>query len=367
MKKPVDYLQGLLASTAILACLFVVSCKEEVHHVEQGTYNVTRPWRKTVEFNQEYVAQIRAIQHIEIRAFEKGYLEKIFVDEGQLIKKGDKMFQLMPILIQAEYEKAKAEFEVSTIEYNQTKNLARQKVVSQNELALAKAKNDKRKAILDLAKGHLDLTTIIAPFDGIMDRFKVRLGSLVEEGELLTTLSDISQLWVYFNVSERDYLNYMEKKKTTGDAGLIRLILANGKVYEHPGKIDTIEADFDNETGNVAFRATFPNPDGLLRHGETGNVQLKETIENALVVPQKATFEVLDKRYVFVVDGKGSIQQREIVVEKEIPHLFVVKSGLTEEDTVLLEGLGKVNKGQVIKTKFQDLNDVMKSLELAAN
>jgi membrane fusion protein (multidrug efflux system) len=351
----------------LFTLLFFVSCQEKTHHEASSTYAVTKPWRKDVEVSRQYVAQIRAIQHIEIRAFEKGYLEKIFVDEGQMIKKGDKMFQIMPLLMQAEFQKAKAEFEVSTIEYNQTKNLAQKKVVSENELALAKAKNEKRKAILDLAKAHLDFTTINAPFDGIMDRFKVRLGSLIEEGELLTTLSDNSQLWVYFNVSERDYLNYMELKKTTGTDAPINLILANGKTYAHQGKVDTIEADFDNQTGNVAFRATFPNPDGLLRHGETGNVEQKETITNALVIPQKATFEVLDKRFVFVVDGKGVVQQREITVAKEVPHLFVINTGLTEQDTVLLEGLGKINKGQVIKTKPQNLSDVMKSLELAAN
>jgi membrane fusion protein (multidrug efflux system) len=290
------------------------------------------------------------------------------VDEGQLIKKGTKMFQIMPLLRKAQYEKALAEFEVKSIQYTNTKSLAKKKVVSENELALSKAKFDKAQATLDLAKAHLDLTGLSAPFDGIMDKFRVRLGSLVEEGELLTTLSDISQLWVYFNVSERDYLHYMEMKKKNGEAATaVHLKLATGQIYEHPGKIDTIEADFDNETGNVAFRATFPNPDLLLRHGETGNVVLKETIENALVIPQKATFEVLDKKFVFVVDNKGIVQQREIEIEKEVPHLFVVKSGVTEEDSVLLEGLGKVNKGQHVRVKQQDVPTVMKSLELAAN
>lgn len=357
----------ILPPLLVLLAFLTSSCHETVHHAESGSFAVTKPWRKDVSYTQVHVALIRAIQHIQIRAFEKGYLEKTFVDEGQLIKKGDKMFQIMPLLMQAEYEKAKAEYEVSTIEYNQTKNLADKKVVSRNELALAKAKNEKRKAVLDLAKAHLDLTTIVAPFDGIVDRFRVRLGSLVEEGTLLTNLSDISQLWVYFNVSERDYLNYMANKKTNADAEVVRLVLANGQLYEHLGKIDTIEADFDKETGNVAFRATFPNPDNLLRHGETGNIELQKTLTGALVVPQKATFEILDKRYVYVVDQKGTIQQREIEVDKEVPHLFVVQSGLTDQDTILLEGLGKVSKGQVIKTKYQDAEQVMKGLELAAN
>ena len=355
------------SALGLMTLLGLVSCKEEVHHKESGSLTVTKPWRQNVEVNQAYVAQIRAIQHIEIRAFEKGYLQSIFVDEGQSLKKGDKMFQIMPVLAQAEYEKAKAEYDITEIEYKNTKNLAQKKVVSQNELALAKAKFDKSNAILNLAKAHLEFTSISAPFDGIMDRFRVRLGSLVEEGELLTTLSDNSQLWVYFNVSEKDYLNYMQMKKTTGDAGVVKLTLANGKTYDHTGKVETIEADFDNETGNVAFRASFPNPDGLLRHGETGNVVLTDMMDGVLVIPQKATFEVLDKKYVYVVDAKNTVHQREIEIEKEVPHLFIVKSGLTEDDTILLEGLGKVNKGQVIKTKYQHVPDVMKSLELAAN
>jgi membrane fusion protein (multidrug efflux system) len=347
--------------------LFLSSCQEKPHHAEAGSLSVAKPWRQNIEVTQNYVAQIKAIQHIEIRAFEKGYLQNIFVDEGQMIKKGDKMFQIMPILLQAEYDKAKAEFEIANIEYSQTEKLAKQKVVSRNELALNKAKFDKKKAVVDLAKAHLDFATVVAPFDGLMDRFKVRLGSLVEEGELLTTLSDNSQLWVYFNVSEADYLNYMALKKSKGEVGVVKLVLANGKAYEHTGKIDTIEADFDNETGNVAFRATFPNPEGLLRHGETGNVVLTDSLDQALVIPQKASFEVLDKKFVYVVDQSGIVQPREITIAKEVPHLFIVNSGLTEQDTILLEGLGKVKKGQKIKTKHQEQSDVMKSLELAAN
>jgi membrane fusion protein (multidrug efflux system) len=360
-------MRNLLSNLVLFGFFVLAGCKEEAHHAENGSLSVTKPWRKNIEVTKEYVSQIKAIQHIELRAFEKGYLQSTYVDEGQMIKKGEKLFQIMPILLQAEFEKAKAEYEITSIEFGQTEKLAKQKVVSKNELALTKAKLDKKKAILDMARAHLNFATVVAPFDGIMGRFKVRLGSLVEEGELLSTLSDISQLWVYFNVSESDYLNYMALKKSTGDAGEVKLLLPNGKNFEHTGKIDTIEADFDNETGNVAFRASFPNPDGLLRHGETGNVILSETIPNALVIPQKATYEVLNKRFVYVVDQKGVVQPREIEIEREVPHLFIVKSGLTEQDTILLEGLGKVNKGQVIKTKFLDLTSVMKGLELAAN
>lgn len=356
-----------LLLTIMSSAMLFTACEKEVHHQAETIYSATKPWRQDVEVTQNYVARIHAIQHIEIRTFEKGFLQNTFVDEGQLVKKGEKMFQIMPLLMQAELDKAKAEYEITEIEFLNTKELARKKVVSKNELALAQAKFDKKKAILDLAQAHYNFTTITAPFDGIMDRFRVRLGSLVEEGELLTTLSDNSSLWVYFNVSERDYLNYMELKKNEGEKAQVKLILANGKTFAHTGTIDTIEADFDAETGNVAFRATFPNPEGLLRHGETGNVVLAETIQNALLVPQKATFEVLDKKYVFTVNSKGIVEQKEVTLDRELPHFFIVHSGITEEDTVLIEGLGRVRKGQQVKTKLETRDTVLKSLELAAN
>lgn len=345
----------------------LVSCHESKHHSEKTVFGVSKPWRQDVVIELEYVAQIRAIQHIDVRAIEKGYLQTIFVDEGQSVKKGDKLFQIMPNLMQAEYEKARAEYEVAKIQFENTENLYKKKVVSKNELALKRADFSRREAVLNLAKTHLDFTTISAPFDGIVDRFRVRLGSLLEEGELLTTLSDISQLWVYFNVSERDYLNYMKTKKDAGRGDTVRLRLANGELFEHPGIIETIEADFDSETGNLPFRATFPNPDKLLRHGETGNVIITEKLSNALVVPQKAVFNVLDKRFVFVVDKDGKVAQREVFVQSEVPHMFVIESGVTEQDNVLLEGLGKVSNDMTIKTKTVEVAEVKKSFELEAH
>ncbi len=342
----------------------LIGCKREKNDLST-VFSVTKPWRATVEVPRQYVAQIRAIQHIEIRAFEKGYLQEIFVDEGQTVKSGDKMFQIMPFLMNAEYKKAKAEYDISKIEYVNTEKLAKQKVVSRNEVALAKAKYEKFAAELNLAKTHLDFTTIKAPFSGVLDRFRVRLGSLIEEGELLTTLSDINKLWVYFNLSESDYLTYMGNKEKK-EGGTVQLILANGTPYKYPGQIDTIEADFDNETGNIPFRATFPNPELLLRHGETGNILLTKTLDNALVIPQKATFEVVDKRYVYVVNDQGIVDSREIVVDKEVPHLFVIKSGISDQDTILIEGIGKLTKGEVVQTKLLAKAEVLQGLELKA-
>ncbi len=296
-----------------------------------------------------------------MRALEKGYLQKIFVDEGQSVKQGQMMFQIMPLIYNAELQKAQAEANFAEIEYQNTKSLADSNVVSKNELAMAKAKFDKAKAELALAQTHLQFTEIRAPFDGIMDHFQVRLGSLVDEGDLLTTLSDNSKMWVYFNVPEAEYLNY--KANIKKDSMLkVKLVMANHELFNHPGIVETIEADFNNETGNIAFRATFPNPNALLRHGETGNIQVVSPIKNALIIPQKATFEVLEKKYVYVIDQENKVKSREISVVAELPHIFIVGSGLKPTDKILLEGLRQVRENEKIDYTIVKPDSVISNL-----
>ena len=349
-----------------LLALVTMACHPKHHaHEEKGKYLVTTPMRKDTELTQEYVAQIRAIQHIELRALERGYLQGVFVDEGQHIEKGQRMFQIMPLIYQAEVQKAQAETDLTEIEYNNTKILAEKDVVSPNELALSMAKFKRAKAQLALAATHKGLTEIRAPFDGIMGRFYVRKGSLVDEGDLLTTMADNSTMWVYFNVTEAEYLDYKTKAKDK-DKLEVQLMMANGQLFPEKGKVETIEADFNNETGNIAFRATFPNPEGLLRHGETGKILMTIPMKNALLIPQKATFEILDKRFVFIVDEQGVVHQRPIGVAAEIPQLYVVDSGLTEKDKVLVEGLRKVRDGSQIEMNYQKPAEVIAKLEVPA-
>ncbi|MCX7997606.1 MAG: efflux RND transporter periplasmic adaptor subunit [Leptospiraceae bacterium] len=354
------------AIVIILSIYSLVDCKRK-HVQEKPKLSATKPWRQDVSIDKAYVARVQAIQHIELRAFEKGYLTNIYVDEGKLVKKGQKMFQIMPVLVKAEYEKAKAEYDASQIEFENTEMLFKEKVVSQTEYALAKARLKKNQAAMELAKRHLELTSISAPFTGIMDKFNVRLGSFVEEGALLTTLSDISQLWIYFNVSEKDYLNFVKQKREKGQNLEVRFIMANREEFPHKGVADTIEGEFDSATGTIPFRATFPNPEGLLRHGETGNIVITEKIPNALVIPQKATFEALDKRYVYTVDAQGTLSAKEVTISHEIPHLFVISEGLTEENVILIEGLGKVNNGESVEIQIEPVEVVMKNLQLQAH
>lgn len=345
---------------------FSASCSNETEKAETVTeakFQVTSPLKKDTVISADYVCQIKSIRNIELRALEKGYLEHIYVDEGQFVKKGQKMFQILPALYEAEFQKAQAEAQVAEIEYQNTKLLADNNVVSKNELAMVKAKFDIAKSEMKLAQVHLGFTEIRAPFEGIMDRLFVREGSLLDEGALFTSLSDNSKMWVYFNVPEQEYLNYKMHTQQGGQQK-VKLRMANNEVFEYTGVVETIEGEFNNETGNIAFRATFQNPKRLLRHGETGNIIMEKPIKNAILIPQKATFEILDKRYVFVIDKEGGVHLTPIEITAEMPDIFVVGKGLAETDMILLEGLRKVKDGVKIQYVYQDPQQVLAHLKV---
>lgn len=390
-----------LTLAAVLAT-FVVSLAgchhaEAEHHEEHQKIIVTSPIDEDVTVTEQYVCQIHSRRHIEVRALEGGYLEQIPVTEGQAVKQGDPMFKIVPTLYQAKLDSEVAEAQLAQIEFNNTQKLYEQNVVSDKEVALAQAKLAKALAQVKLAETELGFTNIKAPFDGIIDRLHEQQGSLIEEGDILTTLSDNDVMWVYFNVPEARYLEYKagveqaqrhaaangvddddeddaedeeevgcDIKATVHEDLRLDLMLANGNKFAQPGAISAVEADFNNETGNIAFRADFSNPDGLLRHGQTGTVLIHRELDDALVIPQRATFEILDKRYVYVVDKDHVVRQREIGIEHELDDIFVIKEGLQKEDKIVLEGVQQVRDGDKVEFEFRDADTVLGHLKNVA-
>lgn len=353
----------------VIPCLpFLVACgghpNEHAEH-EHGRYPATAPLLADTVVQREYVCQIHSAQHIELRALEEGYLQDILIDEGQHVKEGQLMFRIQPVLYQAEVEKAQAEVEFCEIEYNNTKTLADSNVVSPNELALAKAKLSKARAKLSMARAHLGFTEVRAPFNGIMGRLHVRRGSMVDDGDLLTELSDNSAMWVYFNVPEAEYIAY-QKNALAGHGTQVQLKMADHALFDGRGEITAIESDFDNKTGNIAFRATFPNPQGLLRHGQTGTILMESDLKGVMIVPQKATFEILDHRYVYVIGKDSVVHATRVEVGPELQHLFVIDKGLKKEDRFLLEGLRKVKDGEKVDFTFVAPDSVVEHLDLYA-
>jgi len=363
-------LKNVMKKIAILSGLmglvFLASCNSKKEEKEEAeNFTVTNPVRIDTSFTKEYVSQIRSVKNIEIRALEKGFLQKIYVDEGQYVKEGQILFQILPTMYEADYQKAKAEAKAAEIELLNTKNLSDKNVVSKNELALAQTKLDQARAEMAVAKFHLSATVIKAPFSGTIDRIPKKLGSLIDEGELLTSLSDNSQMYAYFNVSEPEYLDYQTNIKDRADTK-VGLLLANGTSLKYKGNVEVIESEFDNETGNIAFRSRFPNPDKLLKNGETGKVLMEVPLRHVVVIPQKATYEIQDKKYVFVVGKNDVVTSKEITTKGEIPDLYVINDGITENDKILLEGVQKVKENDKIHYKYQSPQAVITHLRLKA-
>ena len=356
---------------------------------------VTSPLVKDVVSTQQYVCQIHSRRHIEVRALEGGYLEEIKIQEGQEVKRGQTMFEVVPVLYKARLDSDEAEAQLAQVEYDNTRKLVEQRIVSSQELKLAQAKLAKAEAKVRLARAELDFTDIKAPFDGIVDRQLCQEGSLLEEGDVLTTLSDNSVVWAYFNVPESRYLDYKAELDRAADADddqpdeaepdddqpdddqeedggddprrlRVELVLANGRTFPQAGTIGAIEADFNNETGNIAFRADFKNPDGLLRNGQTGTVKIHRDLKDAVVIPQRATYEILAKRYVFVVGEDGVVRQRDITVSKELEDIFVVSGGLDGTEKIVLEGVRQIRDGDRIHYEYRDPRDVLDQLKYHA-
>ncbi len=351
----------ILAISLALISLSVPACDQHEEKVAEEQHKIvtTCPEAKDVIVTQQYVCQIHSRRHIKVKALEDGYLQEVRVNEGQAVKKGDLMFKIVPTLYQAKLDGEMAEAKLAELELNNTNRLLKDNVVSPNEVALYKAKLDKAKARANLAEAELNFTSVKAPFDGIVDRLDEQLGSLIKEGEVLTTLSDNSVMWVYFNVPEANYLDYMGGASQDKASQKIELVLANGTKFKHTGAIGAVEANFNSETGNIPFRADFPNPDGLLRHGQTGNVLIHRTVKKALVIPQRATYEILDKRYVYVIDKDDMVRQREIEIQHELDDIYVIKKGLDANDKIVLEGVRQVRDGQKVECEFREPKEVM--------
>ena len=362
--KYLHVMNKLIVLSALFFFIGFNACKpKQEEKVEAGKFTVTSPILIDTSFNKEYVAQIQSLQNIEIRAKVKGFIETINVDEGQHVKAGQLLFTIRPRQYEAELMKVRAEARTADLEMQNVKKLAEKNIVSQSELAMAVAKLDEAKAEVALAELEYSYTQVTAPFDGIIDRIQFKTGSLIDEGTLLTTLSNNKEIYAYFNVSEVEYLDF-KNRNDNPEKSQLTLLLANNQPHKYKGHIQNIEGQFDNETGNIAFRAKFPNPDYLLKHGETGKVQLKMDLKNALIIPQKATYEIQDKIYVYVVDDKNVVKSRNITIKQKLPNLYIIDSGLSTSDKILLEGVQNVKEDDKIKFDFISPDQVMGQLSI---
>lgn len=358
----------------LLFCLITTSCnsEKEVDKVD-NTYTVINSIVKDAIYSREYVAEIHSVRYVEIRSKIKGYIEEIYVDEGQPVQEGQLLFRLRYLEFEKELQKANAAYKsifadlkAAEVDLTNVKRLVQKDIVSKSELDVAKAKVEALKADLEEAAANkeqvavkLSLSQIRAPYRGFINRIPNKVGSLIAEGDMLTSISDNREVFAYFNLSEIDYLNYVATGEKQHKS--VQLKLANNALYDYEGKIEMIASEFDSATGNIAFRARFPNPDGLLKHGSHGKVIVNEQLENALLIPQKSTFEIQDRLYVYVVNQDGVLEQRNIIEKMRLPDFYVVESGLSRGERILYEGAENMRDGDKIHAVNLDLTNVMLS------
>lgn len=358
--------------------LFTASCSTQSKDTTESkdsipTIPVTELKTQKTELHREYVGDIHAVKNVEIYARVKGYLEEVYVDEGKEVKKGQILFRINSEEYAAELAKANASLQSAIadakgaeLEMGRVKMLVEKNVVSKTELDVAKAKYAAVTARIEEAKSMksnaailLAHTQIKAPFDGMIDRLPFKIGSLINEGTLLTTLSDTKNVFAYFNVSENEYLEYTKAKDAASNQNaIVELELADGSFFKHKGKIETMEGAFDEGTGSIAFRARFANPEKLLKHGSTGTIRLTNTVENALLIPQKAAFEIQDKSFVYVLGKDNKIKTRSFVPKSRLSGYYIVKSGLEPGETIIYEGLQGLKDGVTINPKMITLDSV---------
>ena len=370
-----------MVSLCLLMGLFH-SCKQSDNQqvISDETVPVAILQPTTIQFPRSYVADIQAIQFVEVKPKVEGFIQKVLVDEGEKVKKGQPLFQLSSEEYsqtvkeaQANYKQAEAQYDMAAYEVERIDRLVSKQILSKirldqaiKEKEVAQMKVEQARAQLQRSQMDYSYTTITSPFDGYIDRIPYKVGSLVNTQSLLTTVSDISEIFAYYRVNESEYLEF-KRRQISGEniegANDVELILSDGSIYSHKGRLETVEGDFERGTGSIAFRVRFPNPDGLLKHGVTGKVRMMTTMNNICLVPQKSTFEIQDFTYIYTVDNEGVVKVRSFEPLERYNNYYVTQD-LPVNTAIVYEGVQMMKDGITIETDTVDINTLRNEMEM---
>ncbi|WP_316801567.1 efflux RND transporter periplasmic adaptor subunit [Pedobacter frigidisoli] len=336
---------------------------------------------QTTELNSDYPATIEGIQNIDIRPKVDGFIQKILVDEGAVVKKGQLLFTIMAPQYEQEVRTAKAAISsaeadvfAAQLQVNKTKPLVEKDIISKYDLDAAQLTLQSKKAALAQAKAtlanaqvNLGYTSITSPVDGIVGSIPYRNGSLVSSTstEPLTTVSNTSKVYAYFSLNEKQLLDFSKTYKGNtlaqqmSNIPAVSLVLADGTVYAQNGKIESINSQINTNTGSASLRATFPNPIALLKSGGSASVRIPQHVENAILVPQKSTIDLQGKKFVYVLGDSSKIVSTEIqIMDLAKDKFYVVTKGLKAGDKIVLEGFQSLKDGAKIKPEEQSADSV---------
>lgn len=339
-------------------------------------YKVISLTKTNTSLLAEYPATLEGITDIDIRAKVDGYIEKIYVQEGQIVKKGQLLFKLETQTADQEASAAKAKVTAAQVEVNRLKPLVERNIISDVQLETAKANLAGAKSTYQSIVARINYATIKSPVNGIVGTLPLRLGSYVssQTAEPLTRISDVSTIYAYFSVNEKQQLDFtMNAEGKTFQEKInrlpqVNLILSNGIEYEQKGKIETISGQANTQTGSFNVRASFSNTNQLLRSGGSGTIQIPTNLTDVILIPQNATLEMQDKRIALTVDKDNKVKAIPIEV-RAVPggQFFVVDKGLEVNDKILIEGVGIVSEGTLIKPELIDYSTVINPNKKAIN
>lgn len=351
-----------------------------------ATYKVLTLQPRSATLNTDYPASIQGLQNIEIRPKVDGFIKEIYVDEGSLVKKGQLLFKIHA----PQYEQAvrtadagikTAEADVSTakMQVDKVKPLVEKDIISHYELESAQnilqskqAALAQAKAALENARINLGYTTIVSPVNGVIGSLPYKLGSLVTSTttEPLTTVYNTGSVYAYFAMNEKQLLNFSRDSTNTSihtklkNMPEVTLLLSDGTVYEHKGRVETINGLINTTTGSANFRAVFTNPNGLLRSGSSAMVRIPAKVKSAIMVPQNLTYQLQDKRFIYVVDNHNKVKNTAITVMDNTPgQFFIVTNGLNAGDKIIAEAVSNIKDDTQIKPEEVNATSVYKGLE----
>ncbi len=362
---------AILTTTLFAWTLIACSDKTEAPVAAAPSLPVIDIQSASANTDTDYPASIQGTVDVEIRPQVSGNLERVYVDEGAYVTKGQSLFKIneQPFREQlnnalASLHAAEAALINAQLEVDKLTPLVQNKVVSDYQLKTAKASHriananlEQAKAVVGSAKINLGYTTITAPVSGYIGRLPKKQGSLVSASDIepLTKLSDVHEVYAYFSLGETDFINFKAQYSgnTIGDKiknlPPVNLILAGNNAYNQTGKIDMVDGQFDKNTGAITLRATFPNANGILRSGNTGRIRLGMKHADAILVPQSATIEMQDKVFVFTVDKENKVAKSPITIIGKSGTNYLIKDGVKSGDQIVLSGIDKLQEGQAIQ------------------
>ncbi|WP_178991465.1 efflux RND transporter periplasmic adaptor subunit [Winogradskyella schleiferi] len=364
----------ILNSIALLGIfLVIVSCENSEQNQAKAEappapFPVSQLETKTVTGYTDYPATIEGKVNSDVRAKTSGYIEKVYVDEGQKVRKGQVLFKLETQSLSQDAGAAQAQVNVAQVEVDKLIPLVDKNIISPVQLETAKANLAQAQANLSGVSANIGYATIKSPIDGFVGAINFREGALISPSDAtpLTTVSQIDEVYAFFSFNEAQYIDHLQRSEGKSKAERIKnapdltLILANGKAYSEKGRIQTSTGQINQNTGTIQIRAAFKNPNEILTNGNSGKIRFPIEYKDAIVVPQSSTFDQQGNIMVFKLGEDNKVATTILKVKGTVDNLYVVESGLTTNDKIVVSGVGKLRNGMTISPQETSFEDAIK-------